>query len=120
MQRLLAPGIRAFTNKEISSTIIELYNFFQQICARSLSKKNLEKSKDAIILIPCKLERIFPLAFFDIMVHLVMHLPEEALLGEPVHFRLMYPYERYIKILKDYVRNRARPEGSIAEGYIID
>ena len=29
-------------------------------------------------------------------------------------------HERFIKKLKDYVRNQARPEGSITEGYIMD
>ena len=30
----------------------------------------------------------------------------------------MYPIERYLRRLKSYVKNKARPEGSIAEGYI--
>ena len=30
-----------------------------------------------IVVILCKLEMIFPLAFFDIMVHLEIHLPNE-------------------------------------------
>ncbi|PWA96408.1 hypothetical protein CTI12_AA040050 [Artemisia annua] len=54
------------------------------------------------------------------MIHLVMHLPEEALQGGPVTFRWMYPFERYMKKLKNYVRNKAKPEGSIAEGYVAD
>lgn len=54
------------------------------------------------------------------MINLVLHFSEEALLGELVHFRWMYPYERFIKKLKDYVRNRAQLEGSIAEGYVVD
>jgi hypothetical protein len=29
----------------------------------------------------------------------------------------MYPIERYLKTLKDYVRTYARPEASITEGY---
>jgi hypothetical protein len=29
----------------------------------------------------------------------------------------MFPYERYLAVLMSYVRNRARPEGSIMEGY---
>ncbi|WJX51928.1 hypothetical protein P8452_38084 [Trifolium repens] len=49
------------------------------------------------------------------MVHLVVHLVEEAKLGGPVHYRWMYPIERYLGHLKSYVRNKARPEGSIAE-----
>jgi len=33
-------------------------------------------------------------------------------------YRLMYPTERYLRRLKSYVRNKARPEGCIAEAYI--
>ena len=33
-------------------------------------------------------------------------------------YRWMYPIERYLRTLKAYVRNKAQPEGSIAEGYI--
>ena len=74
----------------------------------------------SITLVLCKLEWIYPLAFFDIMVHLPIHLPREAILGGPVHTRWMYPFERYLGTLKQYVRNKARPEGSIAEAYIVN
>jgi hypothetical protein len=68
----------------------------------------------------CRLEMIFPPAFFDIMMHLPVHLAEEAKLGGPVCYRWMYPIERYLRTLKGYVRNKACPEGSIAEGYILE
>jgi hypothetical protein len=29
----------------------------------------------------------------------------------------MFPFERFMRVLKKYVHNRARPEGSIAKGY---
>ena len=32
----------------------------------------------------------------------------------------MYSIERYLAVLKKYVRNKSRPEGSIAEGYLAD
>ncbi|KAA0054539.1 hypothetical protein E6C27_scaffold24G003230 [Cucumis melo var. makuwa] len=32
----------------------------------------------------------------------------------------MYPIERSLRTLKQYVRNKARPEGSIAEGYVMN
>ncbi|KAM6581559.1 hypothetical protein CsatA_005333 [Cannabis sativa] len=63
---------------------------------------------------------ITQLSFFDIMIHLVLHLPEEAILGGPFFMRWMYPIERYMNKLKTYVGNKARPEGSIAEGYVAD
>jgi hypothetical protein len=42
----------------------------------------------------CKLEKIFPSSFFDVMVHLCVHLPDEALLRGPVQYGWMYPIER--------------------------
>ncbi|CAE6010378.1 unnamed protein product [Arabidopsis arenosa] len=68
----------------------------------------------------CMFERFFPQSFFDIMVHLTVHLGREARLGGPVHFRWMYPFERYMKVLKHFVRNTARPEGCIAECYLAE
>ncbi|CAL2256125.1 unnamed protein product [Prunus armeniaca] len=34
--------------------------------------------------------------------------------------RWMYPFERYMKVLKGYVHNRTRPEGCIVEWYIAE
>ena len=62
----------------------------------------------------------FPPSFFDIMVHLVVHLVREIRLCGPVYMRWMYPVERYMKILKGYVKNQCRPEASIIERYILE
>ena len=78
MQRLLSTGIRPFIKKEIIDVIIELSNFFQLICSRTLRISDLEKAQDDIVFILCKLETIFPLAFFNMMVHLVMHLQKKS------------------------------------------
>ena len=55
----------------------------------------------------------FPLALFDIMVHLVVHLVREIKLGGPVFLRWCYPFEIHMDSLKDNIRNPAQPEGSI-------
>ena len=120
MQRLLALGIRPFLPKPVRETIAELCNFFKLMSDRTLQVSAIEKAQDDIIVILCKLERIFPPAFFSIMVHLTIHLPEEALNGGLVHMRWMYPFERYLGTLKHFVRNRAKPEGSIAEAYVVE
>ena len=73
------------------------------------------EAQGQLVIILCKLERIFPLVFFDIMIHLVLHLPEEAILGGPIYMWWMYLFERYLKRLKDYVINAAKPEG-----YVVD
>lgn len=56
-----------------------------------------------------------PPTFFDIIVHLVLHLPNEALYGGSIYMRWIYPFQRYMKTKKNYVRNKVRSEGSIAE-----
>ncbi|KAL3638393.1 hypothetical protein CASFOL_017764 [Castilleja foliolosa] len=118
LQRILPPGIRGSLTKEVREVLTELGQFFQHLCCKKLNKTELEKMKSDICLIMCKLEKIYPPAFFDIMVHLSIHLPDEALLGGPVQFRWMYPIERFLCGLKQSVRNKARPEGSVAEAYI--
>ncbi|KAK9983801.1 hypothetical protein SO802_033326 [Lithocarpus litseifolius] len=119
LQRILPIGLRGFAHKDISIVLFELDSFFQDLCSRTLKWSELEKLEERIVLILCKLERFFPLAFFDVMVHLAVHLPREAILRGLVQYLWMYPIERYLGKLKRYVSNRARLEGSIAEAYIL-
>ncbi|KAL9431941.1 hypothetical protein AB3S75_027030 [Citrus x aurantiifolia] len=86
--------MRLYLQKDICSVIIELCNFFRQLCSKTLYKSELDKLEEGIVLILCKLEQIFPLALFDIMMHLVVHLPREAKYAGPVALRWMYPIER--------------------------
>ncbi|VVA40424.1 PREDICTED: transposase, partial [Prunus dulcis] len=91
-----------------------------ELCAKVLRQDDLNLLDNQIVLTLCKLEKIFPPAFFDIMIHLTCHLAWEAKVAGPVQFRWMYPVERYLHKLKTYVRNKAHPEGSIAEGVLGD
>jgi len=66
------------------------------------------------------LEKEFLPMFFDIMVHLTLHLVEELFICNPMHMRWMYPYEHYFKGLKGFAKNLARPKGSISQRYQVD
>nr|GFB82879.1 hypothetical protein [Tanacetum cinerariifolium] len=90
------------------------------ICSQTLMVDDMLKAQSKVIDILCNLELIYPPAFFDIMIHLVIHLPLEAIFGWLIRPRWMHPFERYMKKLKNYVRNKAKPEGSIAEGYVAE
>ena len=78
----------------------------------------MKKLKRDIPHILCKLEKIFPPAFFEVMVHLVVHLPNETLLRGSVQYEWMYPIERRLGTLKNFLRNRAMPKGSTEEAYL--
>ena len=54
------------------------------------------------------------------MVHLPVHLVNEVKLGGPLCDLWMFPIQRYLGNLKSYVKNRNRPETSIAEGYLAE
>ncbi|KAK1685076.1 hypothetical protein QYE76_045924 [Lolium multiflorum] len=118
--RVLPAGLKGIASKEMYVAIAELGRFFRELCAKTLKVDVLNRLKVEIVVILCKLEKLFPPAFFDVMVHLAIHLPEEALSRGPVHYGWMYPVERRLGYLKSTVRNKARPEGSIAESYIVD
>ena len=59
-------------------------------------------------------ELVFP---SNIMTHVLVHLVDEIVILGPVFLHNMYPSERFMGVLKKYVRNRARPDGSISMGH---
>jgi len=63
---------------------------------------------------------IFSPSFFNIMTHLLVHLIKEIGILGSVFLYNMFLFEQYFAFLKKYVRNRARPERSIAKGYITE
>ncbi|CAN1181773.1 hypothetical protein LINPERHAP2_LOCUS35603 [Linum perenne] len=120
LQRLLPVGVRGGMDVRVTSVLAELGDFFHRLCCKTINVGALDKLQEDIITILCKLEMIYPPAFFDVMVHLAVHLPNEVKLGGPVQYRWMYPIERFLNTLKGFVRNKAHPEGSIAESYLVD
>ncbi|CAL2247759.1 unnamed protein product [Prunus armeniaca] len=117
MQQLLLMAIHSVLEKHARYAITRLLFFFNAICAKTVDVSKLDKWEDVVVTL-CLLEKYFPPSFFDIMVHLVVHLVREVRLCGPIYFRWMYPFERYMKVLKGYVQNHTRPEGCIAERYI--
>ena len=86
LQRIIPAGLRGLVRPNLFEAVAELGNFFRDLCSRNLSIHVVQCLKQEIPLILCKLEKIFPPTFFDVMVHLVVHLPDEALLRGPVQY----------------------------------
>ncbi|CAM8879644.1 unnamed protein product [Rhodiola kirilowii] len=120
LERLMAIAFKGLLPKAIWEPVSELCTFFRDICASSLSIQRMTHWKRNIVPTLCKLETIFPPSFFDSMEHLPVHLADEVLLGGPVHYRWMYPFERFIYRLKQSAQrgNRAHSEASIVNAYI--
>ncbi|KAL0313049.1 UNVERIFIED_CONTAM: hypothetical protein Sradi_5704200, partial [Sesamum radiatum] len=118
LQRLLPLAIRVYLHKEVYEILLELSDFFIKLCSKTLYLDILGKMKKQMALTLCKLERIFLPVFFDVMIHLMIHLASEARLTGPVQYRWMFPFERKLGVFKRYVRNKARPEACNFEQYI--
>jgi len=65
-------------------------------------------------------QKKIPLAYFDVMTHLVVHIVEELDMCDLVHTRWMCPMVRYMRALKGYIRNQGWLEGSMATRYAIE
>jgi len=120
MEHFLPIGIRSILPKKVRETITKLCFFFKAICSKVIDAEKLPSLQREIVLTLCELEMYFPPSFFDIMVHLTVHLVRETQYCGPAYMRWMYPFERYMKVLKGYVKNRSRPEGCIVERYIVE
>ena len=68
------------------------------------------------MVILCELEMYFPPAFFDVMVHLCVHIVDDIIDLGPSFLHNMMPFERMNAIIKGCVRNMSHQEGSIIQG----
>ena len=120
MQTLLPMALRGLLDRTTRLAIMRVSRVFRRLCAKVWDPTQEENLKEDVAITMCLMEITFPLTFFDIMSHLPMHLVKELVILGPTQVRWMYPIERTMMTLKNHVRNRARPEASIAHGYLMD
>lgn len=102
------------------TSLIRLGKSLSRICARVVDKAELPALRVYVAETLCFLEVCFPPSFFDVMEHTLIHLVDELEICGPVGGRWMYPCERYLGTLKSFVRNKAQPEASMANGYVAE
>ncbi|XP_056685811.1 uncharacterized protein [Spinacia oleracea] len=115
MEDFLPIAIRSILPKNVRYTIIRLCCFFKAIYSKVINPKELDSLEVEIAVILCQLEMYFPPSFFDVMMHLPIHLIREIRFCGPVHMRAQWAFERQMKTYKGCVKNAYRPEACIAE-----
>ena len=118
MTQILPVAIRGIMDEHVRDTLFGLCNFFDVITRKSIGVRQLKMLQDEIVVILCELEIYFPPAFCDICVHLLLHVVDDIRHLGPTFLHYMMPMERQNGVLKGYVRNRARPDASIAKGFL--
>jgi hypothetical protein len=120
MQQVLPLALWGLMKPGPRTAIMRVCEIFRRICTRVYNPADFQSLQADVAETMALVQMEFPPSFFDIMTHLPYHLVEELDLCRPMSTRWMYPVERYMKTLKTYVRNMARPEASMAEGYLKD
>ncbi|KAA0059821.1 transposase [Cucumis melo var. makuwa] len=120
IQQLFPIALRSVLSKHVRYAITKLCIFFNSVCNKVLDAQQLDKLEEDIVVTLCLFEKYFPHSYFTIMIHLTVHIVREVKLCGPIYLRWMYHFERFMKVIKNSVRNRYRSEGCIAESYLIE
>lgn len=100
LEQLLPLAIRGVSHTKVYDVVVKLSLFFKNLCSKSLKLEDLDRLETHITLTLCEMEKVFLPSFFDIMVHLCIHLVREAKLCGPVLYRWMYPIERFFFLIR--------------------
>ena len=120
IQTLILLALRGLMQTNTRIAIMRACRLFRRLCCQVWDPAQAEDLREDVALTLCHMEITFPPTFFDVMSHLPLHLVEELILLGPAYVRWMYPIERTMMTLKNHVKNRARLEASIANGYLLD
>ncbi|XP_074352078.1 uncharacterized protein LOC141691239 [Apium graveolens] len=117
---LLQFSVEKILKPQVALPMIKFGAFLRDLWSKVIDLDDLKRLQTEIVEVLCEFEMIFPQTFFDIMVHLLVHLYGEVEYGGLVHLTCMFSIEHCLGKLKSYIQNRSKPEGSIAEGYLAE
>src|SRR5881394_2141533 len=115
--QMLPIAIRCIKPDYVKLAVTRLCHFFNAIAHKVIDPAEPSALNIEIAETLCLLEMVFPLSLFDMMVHLLGHIMDEIKILGPVFLHQIYPFERYMVVLKRYVRNCANLEGCMVQGY---
>jgi hypothetical protein len=120
MTQLLPVALRGLLPENVQLAIVKLCAFLNAISQKVIDPDILPMLRNDSVQCLVSFELVFPPSFFDIMTHVLVLLVDEIPILGPVLLDNMFPFKRFMGVLKKYVCNRARPEGSISTGHQIE
>ena len=117
MMQLVPVSLRGVLPPHVCLATVKLCAFLNAISQKAINPLGLAALHNDVVQCLVSSQLVFSPSFFDIMTHLLVHLVKEINILGPVFLHNMFPFERFMGVLKKYVHQRARPEGSITKGY---
>jgi hypothetical protein len=109
----LAITIRVIKLVYVKIAIIQLSYFFTKTSQKVINEDELKDIQEFNVDTMVHLEMCFPLGFFDIIEHLMIHVVDQIRALGPLYLHEMWTYERFMSILDWYILNRAYPDASM-------
>jgi hypothetical protein len=66
---------RGYFKPDLWKMFAELSYFNRQICGKQVSKVMMQRLEKEISVLVCKMKTVFPPGWFNVMQHLLVHLP---------------------------------------------
>lgn len=105
--------------QDLHRAISKLYAFVHWITSKDIHMDRIPWWNQEIVEIACMFENELPASFMHLRVHILIHLPDKVELVGLVSCHWMLFLERSMNKLKGFVRQMAKLEGSMVEGYIV-
>jgi hypothetical protein len=106
-----------YFNDDMWKIFAKLSYFYMQIYAKQVSKVMMQKLEKEIMILVCKMEKIFLTGWFNAIQYLLVHLPWGTRVGRPMKFKWMYSQRKRTEKLRVIVYNKVRVEGCIVEAF---
>jgi hypothetical protein len=75
IERLMSVMFHGYFKPDLWKIFPELSYFYRQICAKQVSKVMMQRLENEIAVLVCKMKIVFPPGWFNVMQHLLVHLP---------------------------------------------
>jgi hypothetical protein len=95
----LAIATRVVNNPYLKMVITRLCHFFNAISKKIIDVVELDEISKEMCVTMCQLVMCFPLSFFDMIEHYVIHLADQVFVLDLMYMHHMYPYERHIVVM---------------------
>jgi hypothetical protein len=114
MTQLLPVALRGILPPHVRLATVKLCAFHNAISHKAINPVELATLQNDVVQCLVSFELVFPPSFFNIMTHLLVHLVKEISILGPAFLHNMFPFERFMGVLKKYVKVHSKPKGSIA------
>lgn len=107
----IAIAIKVIKLVHVKMVVTKLCYFFNAISHKVIDLEELGHLRVFAIETVCKFEMCFPLSFFNMMQHLMVHIVPQILVLGPLYLHQMWTFEQYMSNLKRLCTEPCPPRG---------